>query len=133
VSGAGELGLLDFVLARIAETKALAQEADRVYVHPSAHDPAFGARDDDGIASDYWDKVADPARVLAECEAKERIVAAHGLWMHASGDWTCDAGETWTPSSFIDGEPDRSGGCLTLRLLALPYAEHPDFRAEWRT
>lgn len=48
-----------------------------------------------------------PARVLIECEVKRRIVALHA---HQEGFFT----------------PDE------LRALALPYADHPDYRQEWR-
>ncbi|MFF0389663.1 DUF6221 family protein [Kitasatospora sp. NPDC004615] len=48
----------------------------------------------------------DPARVLAEVAAKRRVVE---LWSHSIG----------------------TGGTYTLRALALPYREHPDFRPEW--
>ena len=62
----------------------------------------------------------DPARVLAECEAKRRIVE-----VHLSGEAWCDhcsGGEH-------RGNPD---ACPTLRLLALPYADHPDYDETWR-
>src|SRR5207248_2405491 len=69
-----------------------------------------------------------PERVLAECAAKRRIVE-----LHQDGN----ADLRW------DGDPDPLPGfctvchnrseheqerwpCLTLRLLAAPYAEHPD-------
>jgi len=52
----------------------------------------------------------DPARVLAEVDAKRRILERHS---------SCD------DTSF--GEP-----CEDLRLLALPYSDHPDYRQEWR-
>jgi hypothetical protein len=48
----------------------------------------------------------DPKRVLAEVAAKRRIVE---LWSHSIG----------------------SGGECTLRALALPYANYPDYRPEW--
>jgi hypothetical protein len=63
-------------------------------------------------------------RVLAECGAKRRIVELvteeqpldQGHWEgHGSG-------ERWV----ADHAPE------VLRLLALPYAGHPDYRAEWR-
>ncbi|GAA1992823.1 DUF6221 family protein [Isoptericola halotolerans] len=62
-----------------------------------------------------------PQRVLIEVEAKRRIVALH------SGDaawcsWSQDANERHG-----DG-PD----CDTLRLLALPHADHPDYDEAWR-
>jgi hypothetical protein len=59
----------------------------------------------------------DPARVLAECEAKRRIVklcadiegkAVEGNW------WNLQEHEA------------------ILAALALPYADHPDYREEWR-
>lgn len=64
----------------------------------------------------------DPARVLAECEAKRRIVEEHG----AKGELhrycqTC--GGTDYPVDWP---------CDTLRLLALPYASHPDYDPAWQ-
>lgn len=47
----------------------------------------------------------DPARVLAEVEAKRLQLALHK---------ECDA------------------SCYVVRVLALPYASHPDYREEWR-
>ena len=56
----------------------------------------------------------DPARVLAEVDAKRRIVDEH----HPVDP--CDA---------HDAEM-KTVSCDTLRLLALPYADHPDYREE---
>lgn len=54
----------------------------------------------------------DPARVLAECEAKRRIIkAVDGL----SGQWYDE----------IEGR--------VLELLALPYADRSGYREEWRS
>lgn len=62
-----------------------------------------------------------PTRVLAECEAKRRIITEavpdiEQLQTLADGEWG-PAGED---------EPDR-----LLRLLALPYADHDGYRQEW--
>ena len=57
------------------------------------------------------------ARVLAECETKRRIVALHG-----EVD-PCDA---------HDGATFETVDCETLQVLALPYADHPDYDEEWR-
>ena len=46
----------------------------------------------------------DPARVLAECEAKRQIVQ----------------------------NAQDPGDDLFVAILALPYADHPDYREEWR-
>ena len=58
----------------------------------------------------------EPARALAEVDAKRRIIAEH----HPVDP--CDAHD----ASFQTVE------CDTLRLLALPYADHRDYREEWR-
>ena len=57
-------------------------------------------------------------RMLAECEAKRLLVEAHG-----SNDpkWEGDC-----PHCGVHGP------CYTIRLVALPYADHPDYRDEWR-
>jgi hypothetical protein len=54
-------------------------------------------------------------RVLAECEAKRRIIEGIPAPMVIHGGV---------------GAPTSEPGIL--RLLALPYANHPDYRAEWR-
>lgn len=46
----------------------------------------------------------DPARVLAECRAKRRLVEELGAFRRGAA----------------------------LRLLAMPYADHPDYRQEWK-
>lgn len=72
-------------------------------------------------------------QMVNEVEAIRRICQEHrttvsekvpGFAMHGSDFWceTChvpsdSAGSTW---------------CLTLRLLALPYADHPDYQKDWR-
>ena len=49
----------------------------------------------------------NPARVIAECRAKRRVVEAREGVDAATHD-------------------------LVLRTLALPYADHPEYREEWR-
>jgi hypothetical protein len=55
-------------------------------------------------------------RVLAECEAKRNLLNWHRQY---------DTDEA--------GEPHgREDQCPTWRLLASPYADHPDYRSEWK-
>ncbi|MER8220860.1 DUF6221 family protein [Streptomyces sp. NPDC094143] len=58
----------------------------------------------------------DPARVLAEVEAKRRVIerctAVQGLLL-----------DDFTAEHLADE---------VLALIALPYADHPDYREEWR-
>ncbi len=63
----------------------------------------------------------DPARVMAECEAKRRIVALEQEWLT----------EMETILGKLPGMRATSL-TLTLALLALPYATHPDYQEEWR-
>lgn len=83
----------------------------------------------------------DPARVLAEVDAKRRIMDLHCPvdpfdgseepgWLEcaACGPNNDDEPIIAAPGA---GEPEWHP-CTTLRLLALPYADHADYREEWR-
>jgi hypothetical protein len=101
--------LSEFLLARIAEDEAAARaqlelRAKRYPGEIAEPGPAYEV--DRG-----WWLLADPARVLAECEAKRRIV-----------ERVTDV--AWTGSYAVRD--------VVLGLLALPYAAHPDYRDEWR-
>ena len=95
--------LTAFLLARIAEREAEARRVARV----GSCEPAYR-----------------PAEVLAECEAKSRIVDLHVI--SGRGHGSC---ATCTDSDYL-GLVDE-GPCDTLRALALPYADHADYRPEW--
>lgn len=72
----------------------------------------------------------DPARVLAECEAKRRIVALHAY--QARGATWGECAVCFDPQTG-PGEYDfETWPCPTLRVLAAVYADHPDYRPEWR-
>ena len=62
-------------------------------------------------------------------ETKRALLNEHELVPVAFSDElgceTCVATFSW-------GSEVVSGPCATLRLLALPYADHPDYREEWR-
>lgn len=65
------------------------------------------------------------ARVLAECEAKRQVTLLHHLCYADATD------ETWARNGRCD-ECNGHFPCRTLRALALPYADHPDYRPEWK-
>lgn len=101
-----------FLLARIAERRARADSVhDReCYLFVPEHMQMDPPECDCG----------EPARVLAECEAKRRIVGLHeedevGGGLHVCHDELVDESE-----------------CGELRALAAVYADHPAFREEWR-
>ena len=96
--------ITEFLLARIAEDEAAAEakDADREsWGNPYAEGPTI-----------EFEMRFDPARVLAECEAKRRIVEFH----------------------LIKHEREGYAGfaCFTLKALAAVWVDHPDYREEWR-
>jgi hypothetical protein len=114
--------LADFLLARIAEDEAVAvQLADlwaKTYyaVDPDALAP--GVRE--GVDAVFAAANAGPARIRTEIHIKRRLVE---LCTSGAGRTTSDpAGREQ-----VDGPADLQ----ILRLLALPYVGHPDYRSEW--
>lgn len=85
----------------------------------------------------------DPARVLADIDAKRQVLDLHGI-VHRDVYWLDEEGEEGTDEIPVCGHcvprhsylPHHSkvpaGPCATVRLLALSYADHPDYRDEWR-
>lgn len=73
----------------------------------------------------------DPARVLREIDAKRQVVAQHTpsrpeyMPHRERGCLTCTTTQAWDDKA-------NEANCLTLRLLALPYADRPGYRPEWR-
>lgn len=81
-------------------------------VYPSVHDAEHIARH-------------DPARVLAEVDAKRRIV-----------DWLAEDAAFDMPAAKAQAASREEWYLVTvarttIKMLALPYAAHPDYRAEW--
>ena len=158
------MGLVEFLLARITEDEALAQDA-AAYSDYQLRQFADGtgnwasgrgeSRQPQIVAGPFYvytsnfakakrlDQVAshiarhDPAHVLAECQAKRRLVSEVHFdrlaELHAHDD---EHDDLWIPecdscSCFSDCVVYLEN-CPTLRLLALPYAYHHDYREEWR-
>ena len=122
--------ITEFLLARIAEREEAARAASHAgprWKTPTVHGPIVAIDNDtewggDPVVYDEGspseDQAAhialnDPAHVLAECEAKRRIVARHEV-----GD---DCGY-WDVSN-----------CPDMRDLASVFADHPGFQDEWRS
>lgn len=130
--------LAEFLLARITEDREAALTASTRHVDG----PWLTAwsTDVEGIESEGWNHLDrwSPARVLAECEAKRRIVEAHPLipaasiWGDPTGGLACEVCDERTDLTCGGFEHERSDGCVTLRQLALPYAEHPSYDESWR-
>ncbi len=137
--------IADFLLARIAEDEDVAlsaagwsaagDERDRGHWRreglASVVTEAGGSvvySDAGQVSSEVADHIAhhDPGRVLAECAGKRRLVEVAHTWI--------TQGERETGNDVIAVSVKTQGitGETCLRLLAQPYAEHPDFHEEWR-
>lgn len=103
--------LSEFLLARIESEEKVARKREA----------EWEAR---GMTERMWRMSPDsPRRMLAECEAKRRIVGERAR-----------SYELALPSS--DNEDwhmgHASGLYDAMRLLALPYADHPDYYIGWK-
>lgn len=127
------LTLTEFLLARIAEDEAAAKrrvgtgfERFEFTPHVDKAGGRIGWWLDDWNGTSFIDVAEhiarhDPARVLAECEAKRRIVKKYA---------EADANESVTWDNIACGEWNAYE--YAAKVLALPYADHPDWREEWR-
>lgn len=111
--------LTEFLLARIAEDEADAQASIRDLVRWKREQRANGPDGSQGriVITRLFDTASDPSRVLAECEAKRQIVRAWPIGVADSASHAVGA---------------RAMKSHVLHLLALPYADHPDYREEWK-
>ncbi|MFB6776511.1 DUF6221 family protein [Streptomyces sp. NPDC056352] len=75
----------------------------------------------------------DPARVLREVEAKRQTINRHSPVPGSDGqahDTTiCDACSAYDREDGV--QVGQQYPCDTIRLLTLPYADHPDYRSDW--
>ena len=105
--------LTEFILQRIAEDEATAEHAREGLAAMNAHALQVMGRE-----------AYDPARVLAECEAKRgAIEAAWGDHLQIEGEWGSCRGRR-----ALEEANDYPAVVL---WLALPYADHPDFDPDW--
>jgi len=132
--------LVQFLRDRLDEDEATARaaaSAERADTWTAIPDSYGGVLDGTGSRSlvvGYGDVMApgtaahiarhDPARVLAEVEAKRRIIddvvpQIDGMEDRIDSEWGA-------------GDPTERESATLFRLLALPYADHPDYREEWR-
>ena len=137
-------GLTEFLLARIAEDESAASALTDIDEDEWSVDVNNRSSDLHPLITYVTDKYRpqlaqqrDPARLLADCDAKRLIVAIHSPYKPTgdpvySPDWSSDA---WCVGCGYDNNAEHVTAhiddCLILRALALPFATHPDFRLEW--
>lgn len=129
-----EFLLAEFLLARIAEDEAMARTAGKPDTSgETLHGYTVSAAEDEGAPDAGVELIArfDPARVLAECEAKRKIVEVHETIAAFYPGCTIETDPCCEVCSG-GGEYPGSFPCKTLRLLAAVYADHPDYRDGWR-
>lgn len=102
--------LADFILARIAEEERALQ----------AHE--YGSVSTPGT-------VISPSRLLMNCAARRKVVSLHEIHLVDAGEDAMIDGES---ASCRAGQNERDFICPTLRLLALPYFDHPDYKPHWQ-
>ena len=103
----------EFIMARVAEDERAAEHGRR------HNDVGTYANDNYGCL------LVDPARVLAECEAKRRVVELHQQeprYVEVQTMSEAEPREVYA-GTYIPTE---------LRLIAAVYADHPDFDPAWR-
>jgi hypothetical protein len=117
--------LTDFLLARINEDEAAARKADKFRWDRPSDAPWRRAEQLAETGSKPQAHIArwNPARVLAECEAKRRII---GMYERAHDAETTDR-HLWAAY-----REERTAFQRALEALALPYADHPDYDESWR-
>jgi hypothetical protein len=120
--------LREFLIDRIVEEELLAQAA--IDAHPDG-DAWTGSSDADSAHFQRW----NPWRVLAACVGKRLIIAAHrdvgpGIDRRADPDRAPKSHACSTCGQF--DEYAIEWPCYTLRVLALDWVDHPEYRIEWR-
>lgn len=152
--------LVTWLLEQIAEDERVARAAtdgpwewdgEAVDVVPSSRGVDFIARyrwvsmsdsETEGVLPADGEHIADwdPARVLAECEAKRKLVELHRrIWLTPGAPYFNDAHLTKDPMPICCScAPETqfrratSWPCRTLKALALPYVDRPGYREEWK-
>lgn len=139
--------LAEFLLARIAEDEARVDTIPDWYCTDSARGEGWGSRGNCPLCDRYmfdgteaatkdamWEHMEDVhrrTRVRADCEAKRRIVALHDN-RYLLGECTSCA-DGWRDLTSGEGSHEPLAyPCPTLRALALPFADHPDYDESWR-
>lgn len=132
--------ITEFLMARIAEDEAVASDP---YLDTPDLGPTFGTGYDTGGADGRSARflTIDPARVLAECRAKRRLVELHEAVRHprdgATSQFTDEPIRLDPICSECSGIDDPyidqvDHPCDTIKAIAALYAGHGDFDESWR-
>lgn len=133
--------LVEFLLARIGEDEESARQAGSGEWESWSHraggvdlrDLVENRKRFAEVPSDRDEHIArhNPARVLAECAAKRRIVELHSP-VEDQGATVCSECGPDEDVRFRVEAYGRGWPCPTIRTLATVYVDHPDYREEWK-
>lgn len=124
--------LVEFLHARIADdertvawlTRGIAADdpdAGREYERSAADIEWIDTATEQSFGSRWWRLAVTSERLLAECDAKRRIIDSYE-----------DHVETYLNDPTQFGEGARFGMMTAIGWLALAYSGHPDFDESWR-
>ena len=102
--------LADFLLARFAEEERACQA--QLYGRAATAE-----------------QLMSPGRLLLHCAARRKVVALHEIHVADAGRDIMIDGES---GSCCGSLSERDFICPTLRVLALAYFDHPDYRSHWQ-
>lgn len=140
-------GIVDFLLARIAEDEMPTWELVSYSCEPGCCAPAgyvghkclicgdttYGGTVEfiTEICQDHDEKIHRRSRMLAECAAKRKIIEDHG-YVHEVINWADgSSGDAWCRTCGSVDDSPVEWPCRTLRALAAVYADHADYQQEW--
>lgn len=118
--GTSQIRLTEFLLARLSEDEEACQAAPT---------------DSEWIGGRL---IPFQTRLLAECEARRRIVDKFATWERENRTAWKDysrwaAGKPTPPNPPARTTPEAMQGLdFAIRVIASVYADHPDYRDEWR-
>lgn len=118
------MDIITFLSDRITEEEALAQAA--IDSHPPAQQWDYADVPTDGAHITHW----SPWRVMSGCIARRLILAAHRRNLMSNGDGEVVGAECSMCRQDLTRQ--KEWPCYTVRTLALEYADHRDYRYEWR-
>lgn len=130
-----QLVLLNVSPARVAWATFLSPDGSMRYTSAASANGEVWVCDGHIVEPDSVQLVFDRDQELADIAAKRRLIAGHGpgrVVDESDGRWASDP-DSWDPPwTKCTGHEWVAYPCELLRLLALPYAGHGEFKEEWR-
>lgn len=129
---------MEFVLARVAEDEEIARKAEEspgtYRGHPSGTAPLWTVTNANSYGSEIGPRgsvEATPGRVLAECEAKRRILAfaRYADKIYADKAVDPDRDRDRFGLHYLMGQAH--GYHAVVAAMAAAYADHPDYQEGW--